>query len=193
MDLSAKVPKMLKFAPILFGPMSVALAAMASPAVAAATETPTTEQVVRGFLTDVRSGRDPDAAARYFAAKVIAHQVQSEDEVAVMRTPQDYAAHVREFLATYGEFTFQIDALVAQNDLAFVRWRQLGHHLASIDGERPTGAPLLELTSAVYRVADGKIVEYWIQTDRKGMDIQLGTAASRGSSASISPDQREAR
>ncbi len=29
------------------------------------------------------------------------------------------------------------------------------------------------LASAVYRVADGRIVEYWIQVDRAGTEAQL--------------------
>lgn len=183
---------MFKFATIVLGLVPAALAAIPIPVAAAPSQRPRAEQVVRGFLTDVRSGRDPDAVTRYFAAKVIAHQIQSEDEVAVMRTPQDYAAHVREFLATYGAFTFKVEALVAQDDLVFVRWRQVGHHLGSIDGEKPTRAVLVELTSALYRVVDGKIVEYWVQTDRKGMDIQLGYALKRANSESTSADQREA-
>ncbi len=132
-----------------------------------------TETVVRGFLHDVRAGRDPDAVTRYFAETVAAHQIQSECVTTVRRTPTEYAAHVREFLAIYGAYTFEIEDLIAAGDRVFVRWRQVGRHLGSIDGETPSGRPLVELTSAVYRVNGGRIVEYWIQTDRKGLELQL--------------------
>jgi predicted ester cyclase len=33
-----------------------------------------------------------------------------------------------------------------------------------------------QVTSAVYRVADGLIVEYWIQIDRPGLAAQLRKA-----------------
>lgn len=131
------------------------------------------ETVVRGFLRDVRAGRDPDAASRYFSETVAAHQIQSEGVTTVRRTPVEYAAHVREFLATYGAYTFEIEELIAAGDRVFVRWRQTGRHLRSIDGEMPSGRPLIELTSAVYRVSGGRIVEYWIQIDRKGLELQL--------------------
>lgn len=133
----------------------------------------TPEEVVRGFLDNVRSGRNLEAAAIYMAPQVQAHQLQSEQEETLIRTPEDYAAHVREFQRAFGPFTFTVEALIAQGDLVSVRWRQMGHHLQSLNGEVPTGAELIELTSVVYRVADGKIVEYWLQTDRKGMDLQL--------------------
>ncbi|KXV51289.1 hypothetical protein AD936_09815 [Gluconobacter japonicus] len=34
------------------------------------------------------------------------------------------------------------------------------HHIQSLNGEAPTGAELIELTSVVYRVAGETIVEY---------------------------------
>jgi predicted ester cyclase len=134
--------------------------------------------VVKEFLNDVRSGRNPDAITRYFAPHVQAHQITSESETTVVRTPQDYAGHVREFLATYGRFSFRIEDMIAQDDRVFVRWRQEGHHIGSVDGERPTGGPVTEITSAVYRVRNGRITEYWIQSDRKGLEIQLQRLAS---------------
>lgn len=138
------------------------------------------ETVVRGFLHDVRAGRDPAAVTRYFAETVAAHQIQSEGVTTVRRTPIEYAAHVREFLDIYGAYAFEIEELIAADDRVFVRWRQTGRHLGSIDGETPSGRPLVELTSAVYRVNGGRIVEYWIQMDRKGLELQLaaGTRAT---------------
>lgn len=148
-----------------------ATSAMAEPAATPNAASP--EQVVRGFLRDVRSGADPGAAGRYFAPQVAAHQVTSEAEATILRSPDDYAGHVREFLATFGRFSLQIEELLAQGDRVYVRWRQVGQHLASINGEAPTGCPLTELTAAVYRVESGRIVEYWIQSDRKGLELQL--------------------
>ncbi|HEY8615024.1 ester cyclase [Phenylobacterium sp.] len=144
------------------------------PAVAA-----TPEAVVRGFLADVRSGRHPDLADQYLASSVRAHQVTSEGEAVVVRTPADYAAHVREFLALYGDFAFEVVECLAADDRVYVRWRQTGRHLASQSGERPTGAPLTDISSAVYRVRGGRIVEYWIQTDRLGMDLQVRRAVAQ--------------
>ena len=157
---------------IVMGTMLVA--AVGSSANEAANDGPAV--VVRGFLDQVRSGRDPSAVARFFAPKVAAHQLTSEGETTVVRTPADYAAHVHEFLALFGAFDFRVEELIAQGDRVHVRWRQRGRHLGSLDGEKPTGAPLTEISSAVYRVEGGRIVEYWIQTDRKGLELQLARA-----------------
>lgn len=134
---------------------------------------PDPRSVVAGFLAEVRSGRDPDAAARYFADEVVAHQLTAEGERAVVRSPADYAAHVREFLELFGPFELTVEELLADADKVHVRWKQRGHHLRSLDGEVPSGRPLVEITSVVYRVAHGRIAEYWLQTDRKGIELQL--------------------
>lgn len=144
----------------------------------------TPESLVREFMEVVRSGRDPDAVSRYFAPRVQAHQVTSEGEATVARSPSEYAAHVREFKQAFGDYRFTVEELIAQEDRVYVRWRQQGVHAGSITGEAPTGAALTEIGSAVYRVAGDRIVEYWIQLDRKGLEMQLERAAAKRGDAS---------
>jgi predicted ester cyclase len=104
---------------------------------------------------------------------VLAHQITSENPISVKRTPVNYANHVREFLRLFGNYQFEITELLASKDKVYVRWKQTGKHMAEIDGYPATRLPLIEYTSAVYRIKDNKIVEYWIQMDRLGFDLQL--------------------
>ncbi|MEW9698775.1 ester cyclase [Paenibacillus sp. SI8] len=135
------------------------------------TTTPT--DIVRHFFEKVRSGLEPDTAKNYMADQVLAHQVTSEQETTVHRTPANYADHVREMLEAYGSFKLDIQEWIAQNDRVYVRWKQTGTHQGEIDGFAPTGKTIVEIASAVYRVDQGKIVEYWIQIDRAGIRAQL--------------------
>jgi predicted ester cyclase len=163
----------MRFNPLISTLLGTALAV----GTAAAAPDSSPELTVRQFMEEVRSGRSPDAASRYFAPVVQAHQVTSEGETTVARTPAEYAGHVRGFTAAFGDYRFDIEELIAQGDRVYVRWRQQGSHQGSFNGESPTGAPLTEIGSAVYRVVDGRIVEYWIQLDRKGLEVQLERAA----------------
>ncbi|UOK64391.1 ester cyclase [Paenibacillus sp. OVF10] len=133
----------------------------------------TAEQIVRTFFEEVRSGRNPDYASNVMAEQVLAHQVISEDEVTVTRTPSDYADHVREMIEAYGEFSLEILELLTQGDKVYVRWRQTGTHIDEVDGYSPTNLPVIEIASAVYRVENEQIAEYWIQIDRLGIERQL--------------------
>jgi predicted ester cyclase len=147
-----------------------ALAAVTGQAVAS---NASPKEVVQGFLNQVRSGKAPDKAVQYLASKVLAHQMNSENETTVLRNPEDYAAHVKDFKRIYGNFDFEVTQLLADGDHVYARWKQTGCHMGPIDGVAPSGLPVIEIASAVYRVVDGKISEYWIQLDRKGFDFQI--------------------
>ncbi len=133
----------------------------------------TPESVVRQFIEKVRSGRDLEAAYELMAPTVIAHQVESGPSRSIMRSPLEYIEHIQEFLADYGQFSLEVEEFLHSNDKVYVRWRQNGHHLGPTLGHPATGRPLIAVGSAVYRVADGKIVEYWIQQENFGLKSQL--------------------
>ncbi|MGL6289577.1 MAG: ester cyclase [Silanimonas sp.] len=145
---------------------------------AASTAETTPRDVVLGFLEEVRSGKHPERAADYLAPRVLAHQLLAEAPATVERTPENYADHVREFLATWGAYDFEVVELLADGPRVYARWQQTGTHLREVEGIAPTGRRIVELTSAVYRVEDGRIVEYWIQPDRLGLQRQLEASAT---------------
>lgn len=133
----------------------------------------TPEQIVKKFFEEVRSGKNPDHTIELMADQVLAHQVISEEELTVIRTPKDYADHVKEMVEAYGDFSLEIQEFLIQGNKVYVRWKQVGTHVGEVDGYQPTGLPVIEKASAVYRVEDEKIAEYWIQIDRAGMENQL--------------------
>ncbi len=133
----------------------------------------TPEQIVKKFFEEVRSGKNPDYATELMADKVMAHQVISEEEITVIRTPKDYSDHVKEMVDAYGNFSLEIQEFMVQDHKVYVRWKQVGNHVGEVDGYQPTSLPVIEIASAVYRIEDEKIAEYWIQIDRAGIEIQL--------------------
>jgi predicted ester cyclase len=144
----------------------------------------TPRALVSEFLRVVRSGLDPDRAGEFLSADVIAHQINAEHPEAVQRSPRDYAEHVNEFRKLFGDFRFEVTELIAEGDKVYARWVQRGCHIATIDGHRPTRQPLIEYASAVYRVENGRIAEYWIQIDRAGLQRQL-EANAKGAQLAI--------
>lgn len=126
----------------------------------------TNKKIIQSFFENVRSGQNVNSASRYMHSVVYAHQVLAEshtDEV-VERSPEDYANHVQEMKAMYGDFSLAIEEILSDGDKVYVRWRQVG----TVDKKDVT-----EIGSAVYLLKDGKIAEYWIQLDRKGIEEQM--------------------
>jgi predicted ester cyclase len=140
----------------------------------------TPRAVIEGFFRDIRTGERLDAAGDYLAASVVAHQICSEEPAAIVRSATGYADHVREMIASCANFRIVVDEIIVDGDRAYVRWTQYGTFaLENHDGEIiPT--EIAEFGSAVYRVAAGKIVEYWIQVDRMGTQEQVERARSGG-------------
>lgn len=134
----------------------------------------TPELIVERFFKEVRSGRNIHLASELMSEKVLAHQIQSEHEITIERSPIDYANHVQEMLDIYGAFTLEVQELFAsQQDKVYVRRKQVGTHIGEVDGFQSTGVPIIQLASTVYQVKDDKITEYWIQIDRAGIQSQL--------------------
>lgn len=135
----------------------------------------TPKDIVNDFLLSVRAGKAPEHASRYLSSEVLAHQMNSENETTVIRKPEDYAAHVKDFQRIYGDFDFEVTELIADGDRVYARWKQSGCHIGLMDAQAPSGLPVIEIASAVYKITDGKISEYWIQIDRKGIEAQIET------------------
>ncbi|MCG6264897.1 ester cyclase [Vibrio vulnificus] len=131
------------------------------------------EEVVRGFIEQVRSGKNPSSVYQYLAPVVVAHQIVSGVSEAIERTPENYRVHVEEFLEAYGKFELSIEEFLVQGQKVYVRWRQNGRHEGTIFGYEPTGLKLSTVGSAVYRVSENRIVEYWIQQENQGLREQL--------------------
>ena len=131
---------------------------------------PPAARTVTEFLSMVRVTGDAAAAERLMGPSVPAHQHVAERDETVVRSPSEYAAHVRDMLQDHGPFRFEVRELLVEQDHVFVRWLQHGH--LPDRGAPPVRAPLREAGSAVYRVDDGRIQEYWIQLDRLGERLQ---------------------
>jgi predicted ester cyclase len=130
-------------------------------------------EAVAAFLARVRVTGDPHAAEELMSPTVLCHQLVSDTPETIQRSPAEYAQHVQDMLRAFGRFHYTVLDFIADEDRVYVRWRQDGHHMLNEDGSPGTKAPLTDLGSAVYRVEDGRIAEYWIQLDRMGLQHQV--------------------
>ncbi|MGE7771191.1 ester cyclase [Viridibacillus arvi] len=133
----------------------------------------TNEQIVKSFFEVVRSGNKPELAETFLTKEVKAHQLNSDSMVTIIRSPKNYADHIKEMLEVWGNFKIEIQELLSHNQKVYVRWKQIGMHIAEYEGYPPTNKEVIEIGSAIYRLENQKIVEYWIQVDRLGVIEQI--------------------
>ncbi|WP_392545289.1 Rid family hydrolase [Oryzobacter telluris] len=140
---------------------------------------PEAAKTVTDFLAKVRVTGDGAEAERLLAAAVPAHQHLAERDETIVRSPAEYAAHVQDMLSRHNPITFEVQELLVEADHVFVRWAQHGRVGPAAQKAVDAHRYHREAGSAVYRVAEGRIQEYWIQLDRHGDEAQLRTGPAR--------------
>lgn len=86
-------------------------------------------------------------------------------------------AAVRDFLqqirVAFPDIRREVSDYVAQGDKIAVRWRVTGTHRGPFGGAPPTGRQVVVTGITLYRIADGKIAEEWVEMDSAGLARQL--------------------
>jgi steroid delta-isomerase-like uncharacterized protein len=84
-----------------------------------------------------------------------------------------YAAALGLLRAGFPDLTVEVLDLVAENDRVVVRYMERGTHTGDFMGLPPTGRSYEKHGFALYRVANGRLAECWLQEDDQGYQQQL--------------------
>jgi len=136
-----------------------------------------TARVVRAYFEEVEAG-NADAALRHYGPRATAaiHGQVDGDRRAI-------ADHFAMLHAALPDWDFEVLQLIAQDDLACVRWRLRATFAGPgpFLGFEPTGAKIDIEGADVVRVADGKILRLDAYTDGMTVARQLGLLPEQGS------------
>jgi predicted ester cyclase len=123
--------------------------------------------VVRRFYEQCMNQGDASAVEEVISAGFV-------DRSYGLRGVTDVQQFVRRGRTTWPEIRFTIEDVVAEADRVAVRWTARGTH--------HTGTQATWTGMGFYRLADGKIVEHWANSDQLGLQQQLSaTSPARGS------------
>ncbi|MBI5302346.1 MAG: ester cyclase [Chloroflexi bacterium] len=76
--------------------------------------------------------------------------------------------------AIYSDVRFTVEDQVAEGDKTLVRWTFRGRHIGEYLGAKPTGKEIVSTGMNLFRLANGKIEELWVESDDLGELRQLG-------------------
>ena len=82
------------------------------------------------------------------------------------------------FRAAFPDGRWAIASIIAEGDLVAARASFTGTHQGEFLGIPPTGQQVTVSVIHICRLADGKIVERWVNSDELGMLRQLGAIAT---------------
>ncbi len=127
--------------------------------------------VIRRLFTEVFDAGDVDAIDELFAADVLGHD-------ATRREPARGSESVRQvavlFRTAFPDARFPLYDLIAEGHKVVARWGLQGTHQAEFMGIPATGKQIEVTGTVTYRLASGKVVEYWGNFDTLGLMQQLG-------------------
>jgi predicted ester cyclase len=85
-----------------------------------------------------------------------------------------YKRYVSDMLGPFAAMSCVAEDIVAEGDRVVVRWRWSGTHVGEYMGIAPTGKQVTLTGIHILRIAGGKIVEEWGESDNLGFMEQLG-------------------
>ena len=100
----------------------------------------------------------------------------------VSESDQALKDHIAMFEAGFPLYELVVDDMIAEGDKVAVRATFHGTHQGEFAGIPPTGVEATVMINLIYRIADGMIVEHWMEADQLGLMQQLGVVdpGSRG-------------
>lgn len=110
--------------------------------------------------------------------QVVHPQFRSHDWAAESAGPQgflDFYAGVR---SAFPDTRYEVDDLIAEGDRVVVRWRLLGTQQGEFYGIPPTAGSIRLDGIAIYRVANGRLMERWVVYDMHGLIQQIKAHAA---------------
>jgi steroid delta-isomerase-like uncharacterized protein len=91
---------------------------------------------------------------------------------------EGYQQYYSEDLSAFADMNCTIEVIVAEEDKVAVRWNWRGIHKGDYMGIAPTGKQVTLTGISILRIAGGKIVEEWTESDNLGFMEQLGAKVS---------------
>ena len=95
-------------------------------------------------------------------------------------TDEELKHHIALYEAAFPSYQLIAEDMIAEGDKVVVRSTFRGTHKGDLMGIPPTGKQVTMPLILIYRIADDKIVEHWMQADALGLLQQLGVIPPMG-------------
>lgn len=124
--------------------------------------------LIKDYMEKVWNEKNADAIDDFFHPEVKIHSPLGK-----FSDPQEMKNIVLEWLTAIPDMkVFQLH-LLEEGGLILSHWEAKGTHLGEIHGMKAKGKPIQYQGTTLYKVKDGKIIEYWAYVDTWSLDKQL--------------------
>jgi steroid delta-isomerase-like uncharacterized protein len=126
--------------------------------------------LARRWFEDLFSRGDLDAANEIISADFVDHLTHENQ-----RGLEELKHYITIYRAAFPDIQDTVEDIVAEADKVVIRWMSRGTHQGEFMGVEPTGRRVTFTGMRLFRIADNKIAESWVNLDERGLQEQLGT------------------
>jgi len=130
----------------------------------------TNAAVIRRLYQEVFVDWNLDAIDELVAPDFVGHEMPP----GTPRGPEGFKQFYDSLRTAFPDLTYQVDDIVSERDRVVVRWTWRCTHVGKFVGIAPTGKSATVTGIAIYRVANGRCVERWVELNLLGLLQQLG-------------------
>lgn len=131
--------------------------------------------MIRRFYEEGANVRNRDVINELVAPEFIGYYPDiAEGLGGITRGPQSLIQDLNNIAAMVPDFRTTLEDLVGKDDRVGIRGVTRGTHTGTIPGVPPTGNAVMFTWCAIYRFANGRIVERWMNDDALSTFRQLG-------------------
>jgi len=106
--------------------------------------------------------------------EIIAPQVVGYAAGQTFRGADALRQRAKTLRSIYSDPRFEIEDEIVEGNKVLVRWALCGRHTGEYMGAKPTGKEIVSTGMNLFRFADGRIEELWVESDDLGELQQLG-------------------
>lgn len=135
------------------------------------------KNLVRRFVEEVKNARKLDALGEYFATDYKEHNPTVASFGPGLAGYKNFLGHL---FAAFPDDKVSIELLTADGDVVSYRATENGTHKAEFLKIPATGKHATWTEIQFFRIANGKVVEHWVDVDIFGWFTQLGIIPEMG-------------
>jgi steroid delta-isomerase-like uncharacterized protein len=128
--------------------------------------------LARRWFDELFSRGDLDAANEILSADFVDHLTGGDE-----RGLEELKHYVIMYRSAFPDIQDTVEEVVAEGDKVVVRWTSRGTHQGEFMGVAPTGRHVTFSGMRLFRIAENKIVESWVNIDERGLQEQLSPTA----------------
>lgn len=127
------------------------------------------KEIAEAYANQVWNEKDTSAIDRFIHQEAVIHSLLGD-----YHGTKAMKEVVQAWLKGFPDLRVDNDIIISENDLVSIQWRASGTHRGEFKGKKPTENPVAYSGVTVYRIKEGKIIEYWAYLDMQHLLSQIG-------------------